>query len=155
MENLIRSYDKDNMKLAMLKHEQTFKEQVYELHRLYRVQKTLMKALMEDRGDLRRPFIGREGLYDDDGIELTLGLGPTMHDARTRKRGGGTSSSFSSSTTTGSSGQEKSRTSYGSDGKGGDGGEDNVEEGRDRPRMQKQHPPWLIQAVLSMNQNSL
>lgn len=43
MEKLLRPYDKEHMKLAMLKHEETFREQVYELHRLYRIQKALMK----------------------------------------------------------------------------------------------------------------
>ncbi|KAI4381246.1 hypothetical protein MLD38_007338 [Melastoma candidum] len=155
MEKLVRSYDKERMKLAMLKHEQTFKEQVYELHRLYRIQKTLMKALKGERGDGRRhPFMGREdSCHDDDGIELTLGLGPTGYNTRTRKRCGGTSPSLSSSTTTGSSGQEKSGASYGCEGKGGHGGGVG---GRNRLRVkEQQHPPWFIQAVLSMNQDSL
>ncbi|KAF6157821.1 hypothetical protein GIB67_038860 [Kingdonia uniflora] len=43
MERFLHSYEKDSMKMVILKHEQTFKEQVYELHRLYRVQKTLMR----------------------------------------------------------------------------------------------------------------
>ncbi|KAG0489045.1 hypothetical protein HPP92_007658 [Vanilla planifolia] len=38
-----KAYDKEYMKMAMLKHEETFKHQVHELHRLYRVQKVLMK----------------------------------------------------------------------------------------------------------------
>lgn len=45
MEKLLRPYDKECMRVAMLKHEETFKEQVYELHRLYRIQKTLMKSI--------------------------------------------------------------------------------------------------------------
>ncbi|KAF8020806.1 hypothetical protein BT93_G1283 [Corymbia citriodora subsp. variegata] len=43
MEKLLRPYDREHMKLAMMKHEETFREQVYELHRLYRIQKALMK----------------------------------------------------------------------------------------------------------------
>ncbi|XP_074295298.1 uncharacterized protein LOC141623127 [Silene latifolia] len=44
MEKIKSNYDhKDYMRMAMLKHEETFKEQVYELHRLYRMQKMLMQ----------------------------------------------------------------------------------------------------------------
>ncbi|GAV58728.1 hypothetical protein CFOL_v3_02261 [Cephalotus follicularis] len=45
MEKLLNPYDKEYMRMAMLKHEETFKEQVYELHRLYRIQKLLMKNI--------------------------------------------------------------------------------------------------------------
>lgn len=38
-------YDKEYMKMAMLKHEETFREQVHELHRLYQIQKMLMKDI--------------------------------------------------------------------------------------------------------------
>ncbi|KAG1342060.1 hypothetical protein COCNU_05G002890 [Cocos nucifera] len=34
------------MKMAMLKHEETFRHQLHELHRLYRVQKQLMRDMM-------------------------------------------------------------------------------------------------------------
>jgi len=36
---------KDYMRMAMLKHEETFREQVSELHRLYRMQKVLMQSV--------------------------------------------------------------------------------------------------------------
>ncbi|KAG4973172.1 hypothetical protein AAZX31_11G048100 [Glycine max] len=45
MEKLIRPCDKEYMRMTMLKHQDTFKEQVYELHRLYRIQKILMKNM--------------------------------------------------------------------------------------------------------------
>lgn len=45
MERLLNPYDKEYMKMAMLKHEETFREQVYELHRLYQIQKLLMKKI--------------------------------------------------------------------------------------------------------------
>lgn len=45
MEKLLNPYDREYMKMAMLKHEQTFKEQVHELHRLYHRQKKLMKNI--------------------------------------------------------------------------------------------------------------
>lgn len=50
MEKLVRSCDKEYMKMAMLKHEETFKEQVCELHRLYRIQKILMQNMEARRG---------------------------------------------------------------------------------------------------------
>ncbi|OIV93486.1 hypothetical protein TanjilG_11068 [Lupinus angustifolius] len=50
MEKVVRSCDKEYMRVAMLKHEETFKEQVYELHRLYCIQKIMMKN-MEARRD--------------------------------------------------------------------------------------------------------
>ncbi|KAJ8769339.1 hypothetical protein K2173_002543 [Erythroxylum novogranatense] len=43
MEKLLKPCDKEYMRMAMLKHEETFREQVNELHRLYQVQKTLMR----------------------------------------------------------------------------------------------------------------
>ncbi|XP_075507940.1 uncharacterized protein LOC142544789 [Primulina tabacum] len=45
MEKLLNPYDQENMRKAMLRHEETFREQVNELHRLYRTQKILMKDL--------------------------------------------------------------------------------------------------------------
>lgn len=50
MEKLVRSCDKEYMRMAMLKHEETFKQQVYELHRLYRIQKILMQNMEARRG---------------------------------------------------------------------------------------------------------
>ncbi|KAF8698862.1 hypothetical protein HU200_035123 [Digitaria exilis] len=38
----LKQYEKEHMKMAMMKQEETFKQQVQELHRLYRVQKLLM-----------------------------------------------------------------------------------------------------------------
>ncbi|CAL5326161.1 hypothetical protein CsSME_00005581 [Camellia sinensis var. sinensis] len=49
MEKLLNPYDKEYMKMAMLKHEKTFKQQVYELHRLYRIQKILMTNVEHGR----------------------------------------------------------------------------------------------------------
>ncbi|XXG63897.1 hypothetical protein AAC387_Pa05g1986 [Persea americana] len=42
MDRFLEQFDKESMKMAVLKHEEIFKEQVYELHRLYRIQKLLM-----------------------------------------------------------------------------------------------------------------
>ncbi|KAI4327370.1 hypothetical protein L6164_019841 [Bauhinia variegata] len=49
MDKLIKPYDKEYMRMAMLKHEETFKEQVHELHRLYQIQKILMKNMENSR----------------------------------------------------------------------------------------------------------
>ncbi|TKY70644.1 hypothetical protein E2542_SST06935 [Spatholobus suberectus] len=50
MEKLIRPCDKEYVRMTMLKHEDTFKEQVYELHRLYQIQKILMKNMEARKG---------------------------------------------------------------------------------------------------------
>ncbi|KAG2536673.1 hypothetical protein PVAP13_9NG221300 [Panicum virgatum] len=44
MEKLVNHCDMELMKMAMLRHEQTFRQQVHELHRMYRVQKQLMMS---------------------------------------------------------------------------------------------------------------
>ncbi|XP_052149314.1 uncharacterized protein LOC127767880 [Oryza glaberrima] len=44
MSRYLKQYEKEHMKMAMLRQEETFKQQVQELHRLYRVQKLLMDA---------------------------------------------------------------------------------------------------------------
>ncbi|KAL0350518.1 UNVERIFIED_CONTAM: hypothetical protein Sradi_4201000 [Sesamum radiatum] len=49
MEKLLNHYDREYMKMAMLKHEETFREQVYELHRLYQIQKMLMKDIAKNK----------------------------------------------------------------------------------------------------------
>ncbi|KAK1363742.1 Gamma-zein like [Heracleum sosnowskyi] len=49
MEKFSNSSDKEYMKMAMLKHEEMFREQVYELHRLYRVQKLLMNNISRNK----------------------------------------------------------------------------------------------------------
>ncbi|CAN6338724.1 unnamed protein product [Urochloa humidicola] len=42
---VVRQCDMEVMKMAMLKHEETFRQQVNELHRLYRIQRQLMSDL--------------------------------------------------------------------------------------------------------------
>ncbi|EYU44475.1 hypothetical protein ABFS82_08G056600 [Erythranthe guttata] len=53
MEKLLNHYDKECMKMAMLKHEETFRGQVYELHRLYQIQKLLMKEIAKSPTNYR------------------------------------------------------------------------------------------------------
>ncbi|XP_057449601.1 uncharacterized protein LOC130740900 [Lotus japonicus] len=50
MEKPVRHCHKEYMRMAMLKHEETFKEQVHELHCLYRIQKILMKNMEASKG---------------------------------------------------------------------------------------------------------
>ncbi|RCV19210.1 hypothetical protein SETIT_3G366000v2 [Setaria italica] len=45
---VVRQCDMEVMKMAMLKHEETFRQQVNELHRLYRIQRQLMSDLTRD-----------------------------------------------------------------------------------------------------------
>ncbi|OWM82112.1 uncharacterized protein LOC116209637 [Punica granatum] len=75
MEKLIRPYDKECMKMAMLKHEETFKEQVHELHRLYRIQKLLMKTIGSGVPNGGSPFnlagqIDRTDCKPREGVDL-------------------------------------------------------------------------------------
>lgn len=93
MGRLLNQYDKENMKIAMLKHEETFREQVYELHRLYRIQKVLMKDIAKTKtaridphyrtsynnGPESRPVEGKCRVEYDDQGELELTLGPRSY----------------------------------------------------------------------------
>ncbi|KAJ4826661.1 hypothetical protein Tsubulata_001542 [Turnera subulata] len=58
MENYLKPYDKEYMRMAILKHEETFKEQVYELHRLYRIQKIMMRNIASNRTNGRSQELG-------------------------------------------------------------------------------------------------
>lgn len=132
MEKLINPYDKEYMKMAMLKHEEIFREQVYELHRLYQTQKLLMKNMSTSTNrpqqdhqvvvnhldsnkkitarqciDLEiRPNTDEEHIAEstgEDELELTLGL--SSYNVRRRRKTAHFDSSspiFSSSNSTGS-----------------------------------------------------
>lgn len=56
MGRCIKQYDKDYMKMAILKQEETFRQQVHELHRLYRVQKLLMNDMKAELKRQRKPL---------------------------------------------------------------------------------------------------
>ncbi|KAL6893607.1 hypothetical protein ACP4OV_007705 [Aristida adscensionis] len=110
MGKLVNRRDMELMKMAMLKHEETFRQQVHELHRLYRIQKQLMSGLTRPLSppscrrprrkqprravDLRLPadeyIVVGVGAHDaappsvEDGLELTLAVGEGR--ARRRKR---------------------------------------------------------------------
>ncbi|KAH7674772.1 hypothetical protein IHE45_08G094700 [Dioscorea alata] len=75
--------NKETMKNIILKHEEMFKHQVHELHRLYRIQKMLMKDLLnKESRDTRASFPGfklgvEDSLTDEEEneLELTLSIG--------------------------------------------------------------------------------
>ncbi|VAH94319.1 uncharacterized protein LOC125553535 [Triticum urartu] len=85
MEELVRQCDMEVMKMAMLKHEQTFRQQVHDLHRLYRVQKQLMgdqsgrpssvlpcRQVQRRRQHPRRPELSLQLPVDDNEDEHTV-----------------------------------------------------------------------------------
>ncbi|CAA7034614.1 unnamed protein product [Microthlaspi erraticum] len=71
MEKLLNPYDKQYMKMAMLKHEETFKQQVYELHRLYQVQKILMKNMKINKSNNVNSGFGSFIRRVDNEVELS------------------------------------------------------------------------------------
>lgn len=73
MEKVLHPYDKERMRLAMLKHEETFREQVYELHRLYRIQKMLMDS---------------DGLRQQQQRQKTITIGHQNHHQQDAQRNG-------------------------------------------------------------------
>lgn len=96
MGNLVQQSEMELLKMAMLKHEETFREQVNDLHRLYRIQKQLMSGptlspeLRPCRGQSRRhprprpPELNLVGTGTvlsptsrerEDELELTLAVG--------------------------------------------------------------------------------
>jgi hypothetical protein len=112
MENKLASHcDMELLKMAMLRHEETFRQQVHELHRLYRVQKQLMGGLSGPSSELscqrqirRRRRQPRRALdlhlrlpadecvvvtppsSAEDGLELTLAIGSSGGQGRRRRR---------------------------------------------------------------------
>ncbi|PWA78434.1 hypothetical protein CTI12_AA215130 [Artemisia annua] len=103
MDKLVLPYDMECMKMAMLKHEETFKQQVHELHRLYQIQRMLMQNMQDqETWNLRNDTIrfeyhndytfnkpqkhdpieenGRLEIEDESEIELTLA--PTSYTRR-------------------------------------------------------------------------
>ncbi|KAI8032166.1 hypothetical protein LOK49_LG01G03209 [Camellia lanceoleosa] len=78
MERLLKPYDKEYMKMAMLKHEETFKQQVYELHRLYRIQKILMMKTSTDQNSKQKGQ--NQEIWDSrSGISLNQMMNNNIH----------------------------------------------------------------------------
>ncbi|WOK97505.1 hypothetical protein Cni_G06213 [Canna indica] len=97
MERLLLEHDRECMKTMMLKHEETFKQQVRELHRLYRLQKLLMRDMENgERNNAQRRWRPRRVLNlelpadeyiekaeeeQESEIELTLTIGSRNSDS--------------------------------------------------------------------------
>ncbi|KAL0535999.1 hypothetical protein IC582_024931 [Cucumis melo] len=169
MANLLeQSYSKHNMKMAMLNHEQTFRHQVYELHRLYRIQKVLMKNIREKNRGKTEEEEEEEGEEEGDFIEeseIELTLGPSNYNnqiggrTRTRTRrmkkfgegnsDSGMSFSASSSSTNGS--VQKIKQFYRDNGEfvnGSQMGFLGFLDVQDDIKVSHHHPnPWLYQTV--------
>ncbi|KAM0032318.1 hypothetical protein Hdeb2414_s0016g00473661 [Helianthus debilis subsp. tardiflorus] len=169
MDKFVQPYDKECMKMALLKHEETFKEQVYELHRLYQIQKMLMKNLQSSRHtfnnyqqknkiDLEQPATtkGHDHVTQDDQeieeeeCEIELTLAPTSFNRRRRSTKDKPESSDSvpsfSSSSTGSSNINKVDriTRENSSFLSGNRRNNNTSD------VSLKHPPWMYQ-VLSLN----
>lgn len=140
MENFLKPNDKEYMRMAILKHEETFKEQVYELHRLYRIQKIMMRNIASSKNgrglnqtktfgsihqksivklDLERPgeeYVAESNgdreveLIDENEIELTLG--PTKYNRRKKPETPLTSDSGPSFSSSSSGSSHINRTGY-------------------------------------------
>ncbi|KAF5736211.1 hypothetical protein HS088_TW14G00347 [Tripterygium wilfordii] len=174
MEEMLKPYNKEYMRMAMLKHEETFKEQVYELHRLYRIQKLLMKNIASNRPpngrsqqlwnsnakiklDLEQPAEENYGdleIIDETEIELTLG--PSTYNRRKKSDTPLTSDSGPSFSSSSRGSSRMNRTSSLTPPRttrailqGSKSSTVDVEEQLRQERLQ-QTPPWLFQ-VLSLN----
>ncbi|KAG6473366.1 uncharacterized protein LOC122026914 [Zingiber officinale] len=113
MEGFIDQYEKEpmSMKTVMLKQEETFRQQVQELHRLYRTQKMLMRDAKLDReswkplhsNSSQRTLEDNEDLKldadEESDLELTLATGSygTHRKKRSASNTSESGSSFSSS----------------------------------------------------------
>ncbi|XP_073005797.1 uncharacterized protein [Typha latifolia] len=81
MEQSLRKYDRECMKMAMLKHEETFRQQVHELHRLYRVQKLLMRNMKnKELKERRMPAYSQSELTNWNGANNKYSCNPGYRD---------------------------------------------------------------------------
>ncbi|KAJ0704080.1 hypothetical protein HanPI659440_Chr14g0558681 [Helianthus annuus] len=160
MEKLVLPYDIKCMKMVILQHEETFKQQVYELHRLYQIQRMMMKNMQRSMQNDQETWSLKNGtvcleyqnnnysfnkpqkqdLVDENGSpeiidesEIELTLGPTRRKNKptlTKERNSDSMASFSSSSTDSS---HKSRVT--------------VENSRvlrvEEPIRSVNEPPWL------------
>ncbi|KAL8151779.1 hypothetical protein V2J09_021587 [Rumex salicifolius] len=152
--------NKESIKIAMLKHEELFKQQVQELHRLYRKQKLLMNSMENANTTTIKPItiqqkeetadLKSEELIEESEIQLTLG--PSIY--KSKKRHSSSGQSLSSSNSTGSSKIQSKEANFSKDStweftKSSQNsvqienlGEENLRQDR-----MKQHPPWHFQAL--------
>ncbi|GAB4849043.1 hypothetical protein Ancab_003856 [Ancistrocladus abbreviatus] len=164
-------YDKEYTRTAILKHEEIFREQVRELHRLYRIQKVLMNTIEQNHShghgnDCHQrkgeEYIAESSANEIDESEIELTLGPSVYNNRRRKTKKPSSSGQSlSSTSTGSSQirrtspMEYQRTEMGNFLKASEtemgfninGQESNLQGGENFRRDALKQPPLLFQAL--------
>ncbi|KAL6637911.1 hypothetical protein ACP70R_025483 [Stipagrostis hirtigluma subsp. patula] len=88
MEQAFRHCDKDTLKMAMLKHEETFRQQVHELHRLYRIQKLLMRDLKRELKNQQRSLSTSPNGAAAEHIRGALGVYEQLYANAARGRGG-------------------------------------------------------------------
>nr|GEV38445.1 hypothetical protein [Tanacetum cinerariifolium] len=153
MDKVVLPYDMKCIKMAILKHEETFKQQVHELHRLYQIQRMLMKNMQDqetwnlgndtihnDYTFKMPPIEVNESLGIEDESEIELTLAPTSY---TRRKNNSTlttqlnldsMASFSSSST-GSRYRDSSRVLC-------------VEEQMRQVDRSLNTPPWLRQVLI-------
>ncbi|XP_042447583.1 uncharacterized protein LOC122032364 [Zingiber officinale] len=119
MEGFVDQYEKENMsmKMVMLKQEETFRQQVEELHRLYRIQKELMRAAKQDRESWKQPVFSNSKeeltLDADEGsdLELTLATGSQRTQRKKTSASNASESGSSFSSSSGESGSMKAKNS--------------------------------------------
>ncbi|KAG1347880.1 hypothetical protein COCNU_06G017090 [Cocos nucifera] len=86
MEKFLKNYDRERMKMAILKHEETFRQQVHELHRLYTVQKLLMSDMKNTK--LKRQNYGassKANLQRWNGLNETGSCQPSYNNQKQRR----------------------------------------------------------------------
>ncbi|ONM09627.1 hypothetical protein ZEAMMB73_Zm00001d034126 [Zea mays] len=89
MERAFRHCDKDTLKVAMLKHEETFRQQVHELHRLYRIQKLLMRDLKRGLKSQRNLSTSPNGSCTDLSLDVAAPVVEYVRSAARRITRGG------------------------------------------------------------------
>ncbi|GMH25203.1 hypothetical protein Nepgr_027046 [Nepenthes gracilis] len=120
---LFKPYDKQFMRTAMLKHEEIFRQQLYELHRLYRIQKILMNSIeinrpkgqkherwiVSDKDDQdhdqqkAEESMAKSNGHEIDESKIELTLGPATYNRRRKTENPSCSRQSPSSSSTGSS----------------------------------------------------
>ncbi|KAL6894663.1 hypothetical protein ACP4OV_008761 [Aristida adscensionis] len=168
MSRHLKQYDREHMKMAMLKQEETFKQQLQELHRLYRVQKLLMtdaanamptvrcKQLEDERRATEKEAGSSSKSWDayslqESELELTLAIGGFGAGASANKAAAKETTSSSvdsrtsiSSSSTESGGPDGSRLLPPASQVGSPGVVKHLEQ---EGQQQQQQPPWLHQCL--------
>ncbi|CAL9058328.1 uncharacterized protein LOC135651113 [Musa acuminata AAA Group] len=127
MGRYMNQYDKEYLKMAIMKQEATFRQQVHELHHLYHVQQLLMREMNNTNKtdahnrtpDLKLPageFSGKKDrnvsttveAYRESDLELTLATGSSARGKRKETSSTSDSGSSFSSSSTQSGGTKRS-----------------------------------------------